>query len=414
MTPDKTILIVGTYDTKDDELSYLADRIRAQGGGVMSMDVSVLGDPKSPVDVSKHDVAQAGGHTIQDAIDSGDENHAMQIMAQGAAARTLELYQAGWIDGVIALGGTMGTDLALDVCAALPLGVPKYVVSTVSFSAMLPPERLAADIQMILWAGGLYGLNSVCKSSLSQAAGAVLGAARAVEPPKRDRPLIGMTSFGKTILHYMVTLKPELERRGYEVAVFHATGMGGRAFESLAAQGAFACVMDFATQEVTNHHMGSGISAGPDRMTNAGRRGIPQITSSACYDLVDLIGWHPIPERLSGRPTHAHNRLLTSVILTTDERHEIAQVLGDKLAQATGPSVFILPKGGGNEWDRPGAPLHDADGLAAFNQAMARAIPDTTDLRVLGCHINDEAFAEAVLEVFDEWVAQGVVPKGAG
>lgn len=414
MTPDKTILIVGTYDTKDDELSYLADRIRAQGGGVMSMDVSVLGDPKSPVDVSKHDVAQAGGHTIQDAIDSGDENHAMQIMAQGAAARTLALYQAGRIDGVIALGGTMGTDLALDVCAALPLGVPKYVVSTVSFSAMLPPERLAADIQMILWAGGLYGLNSVCKSSLSQAAGAVLGAARAVEPPKRDRPLIGMTSFGKTILHYMVTLKPELERRGYEVAVFHATGMGGRAFESLAAQGAFACVMDFATQEVTNHHMGSGISAGPDRMTNAGRRGIPQITSSACYDLVDLIGWHPIPERLSGRPTHAHNRLLTSVILTADERREIAQVLGEKLAQAAGPSVFILPKGGGNEWDRPGAPLHDADGLAAFNQAMAKAIPDTTDLRVLGCHINDEAFAEAVLEVFDEWVAQGVVPKGAG
>lgn len=414
MTPDKTILIVGTYDTKDDELSYLADRIRAQGGGVMSMDVSVLGDPKSPVDVSKHDVAQAGGHTIQDAIDSGDENHAMQIMAQGAAAKTLALYQAGQIDGVIALGGTMGTDLALDVCAALPLGVPKYVVSTVSFSAMLPPERLAADIQMILWAGGLYGLNSVCKSSLSQAAGAVLGAARAVDPPKRDRPLIGMTSFGKTILHYMVTLKPELERRGYEVAVFHATGMGGRAFESLAAQGAFACVMDFATQEVTNHHMGSGISAGPDRMTNAGRRGVPQITSSACYDLVDLIGWHPIPERLSGRPTHAHNRLLTSVILTADERREIAQVLGDKLAQATGPSVFILPKGGGNEWDRPGAPLHDADGLAAFNQAMARAIPDTTDLRVLGCHINDEAFAEAVLEVFDEWVAQGVVPKGAG
>lgn len=412
MTPDKTILIVGTYDTKDEELTYLADCIRAQGGGVMSMDVSVLGDPKSPVDVSKHDVAQAGGHTIQDAIDSGDENQAMQIMAQGAAARTLALHQSGRIDGVIALGGTMGTDLALDVYAALPLGVPKVVVSTVSFSAMLPPERLAADIQMILWAGGLYGLNSVCKSSLSQAAGAVLGAARAVEPPKRDRPLIGMTSFGKTILHYMVTLKPELERRGYEVAVFHATGMGGRAFESLAAQGAFACVMDFATQEVVNHHMGSGISAGADRMTNAGRRGIPQIVSSACYDLVDLIGWHPIPERLAGRPTHAHNRLLTSVILTTEERREIAQVLGEKLAQATGPSVFILPKGGGNEWDRPGAPLHDADGLAAFNQAMVQAIPDTTDLRVLDCHINDKAFAQAVLDVFDDWVAQGVVPKG--
>ena len=413
MTADKTILIVGTYDTKDDELNYLAQCIRAQDGGVMTMDVSVLGDPSQPCDVSKHDVAQAGGSSIQAAIDSEDENIAMQIMARGAADQAVRLYREGAIDGVIVLGGTMGTDLALDVCAALPLGVPKYVVSTVSFSAMLPPERLAADIQMILWAGGLYGLNSVCKSSLSQAAGAVLGAARAVEPPKRDRPLIGMTSFGKTILHYMVKLKPELERRGYEVAVFHATGMGGRAFESLAAEGAFACVMDFATQEVVNHHMGSGISAGADRVTNAGKRGIPQIVSSACYDLVDLIGWQPIPERLQGRPTHAHNRLLTSVILNTDERREIAQVLGEKLAQANGPSIFILPKGGGNEWDRPGAPLHDAEGLAAFNAAMQAAVPDTTDLRVLECHINDDAFSETVLEIFDEWVAQGVVPQGA-
>ena len=306
----------------------------------------------------------------------------------------------------------MGTDLALDVCAALPLGVPKYVVSTVSFSAMLPPERLAADIQMILWAGGLYGLNSVCKSSLSQAAGAVLGAARAAEPPRADRPLIGMTSFGKTILHYMVTLKPELEKRGYEVAVFHATGMGGRAFESLASQGAFACVMDFATQEVVNHHMGSGISAGADRATNAGRRGTAQIVSSACYDLVDLIGWQPMPPRLQGRPTHAHNRLLTSVVLEPAERVEIAQILGTKLAQATGPSAFVLPLQGGNEWDRPDGPLHDAEGLAAFNAAMQAAIPATTTLHALDCHINDPEFCEKVLEIFDTWVAQGLVPAG--
>jgi len=412
MSADKTILVIGTYDTKDDELSYLAGCITAQGGGVLRMDVSVLGNPVSPVDITKAQVAQAGGSSIEAAMTCGDENTAMQIMARGAAAEALRLYRAGAVDGVIALGGTMGTDLALDVCAALPLGVPKYVVSTVSFSAMLPPERLAADIQMILWAGGLYGLNSVCKSSLSQAAGAVLGAARAAAPPRADRPLIGMTSFGKTILHYMVTLKPELEKRGYEVAVFHATGMGGRAFESLASQGAFACVMDFATQEVVNHHMGSGISAGADRATNAGRRGTAQIVSSACYDLVDLIGWQPMPARLQGRPTHAHNRLLTSVVLEPAERVEIAQILGTKLAQATGPSAFVLPLQGGNEWDRPDGPLHDAEGLAAFNAAMQAAIPATTTLHALDCHINDPEFCEKVLEIFDTWVAQGLVPAG--
>jgi uncharacterized protein (UPF0261 family) len=217
---DRTVLVVGTYDTKDDELTYIAGVIRAQGGAVRTMDVSVLGDPRTPADHSKHEVAAAGGHDISEAIEAGDENVAMQIMAKGAAALAARLCAAGEIDAVLALGGTMGTDLALDVCAALPLGVPKYVVSTVAFSPLIPPDRLPADIQMILWAGGLYGLNEVCRASLSQAAGAVLGAARAVEKPRRARPLIGMTSFGKTVLRYMVRLKPELEARGFDVAVF--------------------------------------------------------------------------------------------------------------------------------------------------------------------------------------------------
>ena len=259
---EKTILVIGTYDTKDDELRFLSQVIREQGGEVLSMDVSVLRDPTSPTDYSKHDVAHEASSTIEKVIASEDENHAMQIMAKGASLLASRLYQENKFDGVILLGGTMGTDLALDVCSALPIGVPKYIVSTVSFSPLIPPERIAADTQMILWAGGLYGLNSVCKASLSQAAGAVLGAARSVHPMDHSKPLIGMTSFGKTVLTYMVSLKPALEARGFEVAVFHATGMGGRAFESLAGQGAFACVFDFATQELGNHIHGSSISAG--------------------------------------------------------------------------------------------------------------------------------------------------------
>ena len=406
--PDKTILVVGTYDTKDDELTYMCDCIRAQGGNVLSMDISVLGDPSEPTDYSKHAVAQEGGSSIRQAIDSGDENTAMQIMARGGAALALRLYREGRIDGVVVLGGTMGTDVALDICQALPLGVPKYVVSTVSFSQLLPPERLAADIQMILWAGGLYGLNSVCKSSLSQAAGAVLGAARTVEKPTRDRPLIGMTSFGKTILHYMVTLKPALEERGFEVAVFHATGMGGRAFESLAAEGAFACVMDFATQEVGNHLMG-GLSAGADRLTNAGATGTPQIVAPACYDLVDLVGWKPLPDRMADKPAHDHNRLLKSVVLDAAERREVARAHADKLASAKGPTAFVMPRGGCNEWDRPGADLHDAEGLAAFVEALEQALPANVAYHPLDCHINDAAFCQAVLEIFDQWVAEGTV-----
>jgi uncharacterized protein (UPF0261 family) len=410
---DRTILVVGTYDTKDDELHYLARVIRGQGGGVLTMDVSVLGDPSEPTDISKHDVAEAGGHTIREAIDGGDENRAMQIMAKGAALTAARLHAEGRIDGVIVLGGTMGTDLALDVAQALPLGVPKYVVSTVSFSPLIPAERLPADVQMILWAGGLYGLNSVCKASLSQAAGAVLGAARAVEKPNRDKPLIGMSSFGKTVLRYMVALKPELEARGFEVAVFHATGMGGRAFESLAAEGAFAAVMDFAPQEVGNHLMGSTISAGADRMTAAGRTGTPQIVSIGCYDLVDFVGWQGTPPRLEGQEVHAHNRLLSSVLMTADQRREMARAMCEKLATATGPTVLILPTRGGNEWDRPGAPLHDAEGLAAFCEELRATLPANVTLVEQDAHINDPAFAEAALATLDGWLADGTVARPA-
>ena len=196
----KTILVVGTYDTKGDELAYLADRIRSQGGSVLCMDVSVLGDPSFPVDVSKHDVAQAAGSSIAAVIATGNENTAMQIMAAGAVALARRLQRDGRVDGVIVLGGSMGTDLALDVCAAFPLGVPKYVVSNISFSPLIPPGRVPADIQMILWAGGLYGLNSICKATLSQAAGAALGAARAVEAPKGDRPIIAMSGFNSKVV----------------------------------------------------------------------------------------------------------------------------------------------------------------------------------------------------------------------
>ncbi len=404
------ILVAGTWDTKNDELGYIAGVIRAQGGAVLTMDVSVLGDPAEPADIGKHEVAAAGGASIAEAIAAGDENAAMQIMARGAATLAARLHTEGRIQGVIVLGGTMGTDLALDLCAALPLGVPKYVVSTVSFSPMLPPERLPPDIQMILWAGGLYGLNSVCKATLSQAAGAVLGAARAVEPPRRGRPLIGMTSFGKTVLRYMVALKPALEARGFEVAVFHATGMGGRAFESLAAEGAFAAVLDLAPQEVGNHLFGSAISAGPDRMTAAGRRGLPQIVSIGCYDLVDLVGWHPLPERFRDSPFHAHNRILSSVVLNAGERRAVARALCGKLAEARGPVTFLLPLHGGNEWDRAEGPLVDADGLAAFCAELRAACPPGVDLVELDCHINDPDFSEAALAVIDRWIAAGLLP----
>jgi len=406
---DKTILVIGTYDTKNDELEYMAERITSQGGGVLTMDVSVLGDPAKPTDISKHQVAEAAGSSIQAAIDSGDENTAMQIMTMGAVKLSESLQTEGKFDGVVILGGTMGTDLALDVCRTLPLGVPKYVVSTVSFSPLIEPERLAADIQMILWAGGLYGLNSVCKSSLSQAAGAVLGAARAVEPSTNNLPVIGMTSLGSSCLKYMKLLKPALEERGFEVAIFHATGMGGMAFESIAKNGGFACVMDFALPELGNLMVGSVINAGSDRMLNAGRAGIPQIVAPGCLDLIDFAGWQKIPERYQDRPFHEHNRLIKSSALNNEERRKTAREVAKRTAESTALVHIILPNQGIEEWDRPGDVAHDPEGLAAFLDEMRRSVKSPVQMTEVDAHINDQAFADAVLAVFDAWLADGVV-----
>jgi uncharacterized protein (UPF0261 family) len=406
------ILVIGTGDTKADELLFMRERIEAVGGRAVMMDVSVLGDPPYRPQHDKHAVAAAAETAIGAIVASGDENAAMTLMALGASRLARSLHDRGEIDGMIALGGTMGTDLALDVALALPLGVPKFVVSTIAYSHLVPPERIATDLMMILWAGGLYGLNGTCKAVLSQACGAVVGAARAAVPPKAERPVVGMSSLGKSCLAYMVSLKPELERRGYEVVVFHTTGMGGRALEAIAARRGFAAVLDFSLQEVANQLTGSVVNSGADRLENAGRAAVPQIVAPGAVDMVDFPTWQPVPARFAGRPYHAHNRLLASVTSDGPTRREIARAIAEKLGHAAGPTAFILPAGGIQQWDQPGEPLHEPEALAAFVDEMRRAVPVSVEMHEISGHINGPAFASKALEIFDRWVAEGVIPPG--
>lgn len=407
------ILVIGTGDTKADELDFMRAKVEEAGGMPVMLDVSVLGDPPYAPEHDKHAVAAAADTTIQAIIDSGGENSAMTLMAAGAARLTKQLQGDGEIDGVIALGGTMGTDLALDVALALPLGVPKFVVSTIAYSHLIPPERIATDLMMILWAGGLYGLNSTCKAVLSEACGAVVGAARVGLKPDLERPVVAISSLGKSCLTYMVALMPELEKRGYEVVIFHTTGMGGRALEAIAAQRGFAAVMDFSLQELANHLAGSVVTSGADRLENAGRAGVPQIVAPGAIDMVDFPAWQPVPERFADRPYHAHNRLLGSVTCDGEARRGIARAIGAKLASAKAPTAFILPAGGIQEWDQEGEPLHEPDALTAFVDEMRRAVPENVALHEIPEHINSPAFVAKALSIFDAWVAEGIVPPGA-
>lgn len=412
MREPSNVLLIGTADTKAAELLFMRDCIEAEGGRVLIMDVGVLGRAPFAPAFANTEVAAAAGSTIEAIAAFGDENAAMVKMAEGAVNLALELYAQGRIHGVLALGGTMGTDLALDVTAALPLGMPKFLVSTVAYSHLIPPERLAPDLMMILWAGGLYGLNSICKSILSQAAGAILGACRTVTPASGDAPLVAISSLGSSALKYMLTLKPELEQRGYEAVVFHCTGMGGRAIEALASQRRFAAVLDLCLQEVGNEVHGSPVTSGSDRLEAAGQRGIAQIVAPGALDMIDMQTWKPLRADWQGRPYHAHNRLIASVTMNAEERRLAARVVAQKLAKAKGPTAFVLPSQGIEGWDRPGEPLHDAPALAAFCDELRRSIKPPVRFVELDAHINDAIFTDTVLSIFDQWVAEGRIAPG--
>jgi len=406
------ILIVGTADTKADELLYLKSRIEKAGAIGRIMDVGVLGTPPFEPFYSKFDVAIAANTSNDAIIALGDENKAMSKQAEGASNLAKSLQEQGEIHGMLAIGGSMATDLALDVAANLPLGFPKLIASTIAFSPTLPPYRIAPDVMMILWSGGLYGLNSICRSVLNQAVGAIVGACRYYQEPQSKQPIVAITSLGSSSLKYMLELKPALEQRGYEVVVFHTTGMGGRAMEALASGGSFAAVMDFSLVEVSNHQNGSVVNAGSDRLENAGLAGIPQIVAPGGVTLMDFQSWAPPKEHLNGREIHIHNRLISCAKLTVEEKRQAAKIIAQKLSKANSPTAFIMPLNGIDEWDREGGPFNDPEGLAAFAETMRHELADNVELHEINAHINDALFVQTALDIFDRWQSEGLIASG--
>jgi uncharacterized protein (UPF0261 family) len=221
-----------------------------------------------------------------------------------------------------------------------------------------------------------------------------------------------MTSLGKSCLRYMEFLLPELQMRGYDVAVFHTTGMGGRAFEALAADGAFVAVMDFSLQELANHCAGSIVTAGADRLEAAGRRGVPQIVAPGAIDMIDFPAWSESSWSDEERNFHAHNRLLASVAATAEERRHVARCIAAKLSLAKGPTAYLVPQRGIEGWDREGEPMHAPQALAAFLDETRRLSLGNARRMEIDAHINDHAFAMVALAVFDEWIAEGRVTRG--
>ena len=403
------ILIIGTVDTKSDEINYMKNCIIDLKCNPILMDVSVLGDPPIKVDFTKHDVAKFADMTNQQIIDLGNENDAMIASAKGAKKLTKKLCEEKKIDGVIALGGTMGTDLALDVFYDLPLGFPKCLLSTIAGSPLIEPERLPSDIITILWAGGLYGLNSICKSSLSQACGAIVGATKSLYKNLNEKPIVAITSLGTSALKYIITLLPELEKRGFEAAVFHTTGMGGSAMESLIKQGKIAAVMDFSLVEISNFYFGSEVNSGELRLEVAGKYKIPQIVAPGGLTVVDAKTWSNPPKNFEGRDFRPHNRLITCAALTPSERKEAATIIGNKLIKSQGPTAFVMPHGGFDDWDREGEWAFDREAINTFYNEIKSILKDPIKFYEIKQNINDPEFTDIVLSIFDEWVQNGII-----
>ena len=403
------ILIIGTVDTKADEINFMKECIENLRCHPIIMDVSVLGEPSIKVEFTKHDVAEYAEMTNQEIINLGNENDAMIASAKGAKRLTNKLCKENKIDGVIALGGTMGTDLALDVFSELPLGFPKCLLSTVAGSPLIEPQRIPSDIITILWAGGLYGLNSICKSSLSQACGAIVGSTMSSYKISKSRPIVAITSLGTSALKYIITLLPELEKRGFEAAVFHTTGMGGSAMEALIKQGKISVVMDFSLVEVSNFYFGSEVNSGKNRLEVAGEYKVPQIIAPGGLTVVDAKTWSSPPSSFKGRDFRPHNRLITCAALNPMERKEAAKVIGSKLMKSKGPTAFIMPHGGFDDWDREGEWAFDRDAIDHFYKEIKSILKEPVDLYEIDQNINDPEFTDLALKIFDEWVEKGIV-----
>ena len=405
----KNILIIGTVDTKSDEIEFMRECIKNLECNPVLMDVSVLGDPPIKVDYSKHDVAEHANMTNKEIISLGNENDAMIASAKGAKSLTLKLCKEKKIDGAIALGGTMGTDLALDVFSELPLGFPKCLLSTVAGSPLIEPQRLPSDIITVLWAGGLYGLNTICKSSLSQACGAVVGATLAKYEMSEPKPIVAITSLGTSALKYIITLLPELEKRGFEGAVFHTTGMGGSAMESLIKLGRIVAVMDFSLVEISNYYFGSEVNAGKDRLEVAGKFKIPQIVAPGGLTVVDAKTWSQPPKDFEGREFRPHNRLITCAALSASERKKAASIIGEKLMKSKGPTAFIMTHGGFDDWDREGEWAFDQNAINSFHEEMKNILKEPVKYYEIKQNINEPEFTSLALQIFDEWLDEGLI-----
>ena len=397
-----TVALIGTLDTKGREYAFLRDRLRESGVDVLVIDAGIHEPVGLTPDVSRDEVARAGGADVAALAAAGDRGAAVTAMAAGAEAVVQQLHAAGRIDGILALGGSGGSSIAAPAMRALPVGVPKLLVSTVA-SGDTRPYVGAVDVTMMYSVVDISGVNSISARIMANAAGAVAGMVKATVPQLETKPLVAATMFGVTT-PCVTTARERLEEHGYEVLVFHATGAGGQSMEALARGGFLAGVLDATTTELADELVGGVLSAGPDRLEAAGAAGLPQVVSLGALDMVNFGPRDSVPSRFDGRNLYVHNPTVTLMRTTAEECGELGRTIGRKLSAATGPTALFIPHGGVSMIATPGQPFHDAAADAALVAGLRETLSDSVEVLDRSEDINDPAFAIAMADRLHELI----------
>jgi len=400
MTP-KTIALIGTFDTKGEEFSFLRDRIEKAGLRTIMIDVGVLGGPTFKVDISQAEVAAAANEDLNVLRSNRDRGQSVAAMALGATIILRRILEQQSIHGVVSLGGSAGTAIATAAMRALPFGFPKLMVSTVA-SGNTCPYIGTKDICMMPSVVDIAGLNHISRRILVNAAAAICGmVASAPASDHYEKPAIAATMFGVTTL-CVTAARRILEENGYEVLVFHATGVGGKAMEQLIEDGVFRAVLDLTTTEIADELVGGVMSAGPHRLEAAGRQGIPQVVCPGAIDMVNFGPSESVPAQFRSRDLYVHNPSVTLMRTTPEECAEIGRITARKLNRATGPVTVLIPLQGVSAIDKLGGPFYSQMALNAYRSGLKEALDSTVRLIEVDAHINDAAFARLSAELLME------------
>ena len=397
-TTEKSIVILGCFDTKGEDFSYLLECIHAKGQKVISINTGVMESTASfAVDYCNTEVAEASGTTLEAIKNSGDRGKAVDLMGQGAAKILETLVAENKMKGVIGMGGGGGTYIALSAMQVVPLGMPKFCLSTLA-AKDLSRQVGVKDITLMPSVVDVAGLNSISKLLIEQAAAAICGMVDVkVEEAENRKKSIAISMFGNTT-KCVDKCTELLKDKGYEVLAFHATGVGGATMESLIHEGCFDALLDVTTTELADDLCGGICSAGPERLTAAAKRGIPQIVVPGCLDMVNFAHLDTVPEEFKSRQLYSWAPDVTLLRTNENENKVLGERLATKLNSSNGKAMVLLPKKGISQIDNEGEIFYKPEVDKVLFDSIKEHIKSSIPVIEMDAHINDEDFAVALVD----------------